>query len=813
MSTLLILKFGNGSLAEGFPVTLQIGPEGTLPHTEINGELPPSPALKLDLDRWQQTYRRFDFSGAAAGRPLALKKPSPQKKVSTLADCDAAAQQLAQRFNQWLRSPEFQPLRETWLAKVNGSDSLRLVVQTRSLELQRLPWPQWALLQRNPQAAVTFSTPNYERQPLRERSDSVKLLALLGDSQGIDVERDRALLESLPHATTTFLTEPSRTQLNDQLWQEPWQVLFFAGHSASLGEDAIGRMGINPSESLTISELKYGLRNAVQNGLQLAIFNSCDGLGLARELANLQIPQLIVMGQPVPDRVAQEFLKYFLSAYTSGLPLHLSLRKARTQLQPLEAEFPNASWLPIAFQNLAEPPPTWNQLVSQPDLASEQSVSQSADAVSPAAAQAEPRWTRRAATISLGIGTAIATATLGLRSLGLFQSLELKAYDRFLTLRPSEPADDRLLIITVTEDDLAIQDDRDGGSLSDGSLLKILQAIDPYKPALIGLDIYRDRPVKPSYPELRDWLSKDPGFVSVCRMGDGNAPDASRGDSTDSRSNARADIAPPPEVSLDRLGFSDLLPDADGIHRRQLLAMSAAPGSSCATQFSLASSLAIRYLGLVHGIALEVEANGDWQLGQARIAPLAAPSGGYQKADTWGYQTLLNYRNPKRNSERTGSPQAIAETLTLAQVFAGDFSPEQIQERIVLIGTTAESFKDYSKSPYSNGQEDIAGVLLQAQMTSQLISAALDGRSPIRPVPPALESAWITLMAWLGAILALGIRRQQVLLLSSGLGGAGAIAIAFALLVQASLWLTVAPAILALGLSALATWHYRDRLE
>jgi len=808
MSTLLILKFGNGSLAKGFPVTLQIGPEGALPHTEINGELPSSPALKLDFDHWQQTYRHFDFSGAAAGRPLALKKTSPQKKVSTLADCDAAAQQLAQRFNQWLCSPEFQPLRETWLAKVDGADSLRLVVQTRSLELQRLPWSQWTLLQRNPQAAVTFSTPNYERQPVRAKSDSVKLLALLGDSKGIDVERDRTLLDSLPQATTTFLTEPSRTQLNDQLWQEPWQVLFFAGHSASLGEDAIGRMGINPSESLTINELKYALRNAVKNGLQLAIFNSCDGLGLARELANLQIPQLIVMGQPVPDRVAQEFLKYFLSAYTSGLPLHLSLRKARTQLQMLEAEFPNASWLPIAFQSLAETPPTWNQLVSQPALVSEQSVSQSADAQSLAIAQAEPHWTRRAAAIALAIGTAIAATTLGLRSLGLFQPLELKAYDRLLTLRPSEPADDRLLIITVTEDDLAIQDDRDGGSLSDGSLLKILQAIDPYEPAVIGLDIYRDRPVKPAYPELRDWLSEDPGFVSVCRMGEGNTSSDSQGD----RSNARSDIAPPPEVSLDRLGFSDLLPDADGVHRRQLLAMSAAPGSSCATQFSLASSLALRYLGLVHGIALETEANGDWQLGQARIAPLAAPSGGYQKADTWGYQTLLNYRNPKRNSERTGSPQAVAETLTLAQVFAGDFSPEQIQDRIVLIGTTAESFKDYSKSPYSNGQEDIAGVLLQAQMTSQLLSAALDGRSPIRPMPIALESAWITLMAWLGAILALGIRRQQVLLLSGGLVGIGAIAIAFALLAQASLWLTVVPAILALGLSTLATWHYRDRL-
>ncbi len=788
MSTLLILKFGAGSLAQGFPVTLQIGPEGALPHTEINGELPPARELKLNFEDWQQTYRRFDFSGTAAGRPLALKK-QPDNRFSSLADCDETAQQLAQSLNQWLCSPEFLPLRETWLAKVNANEHLRLVVQTQSLELQRLPWPQWTLLNRNPQAAVTFSTPNYERQPARVVGKGVKMLALLGDSEGIDVRRDRTLLESLPNATTTFLIEPNRTQLNDQLWQAPWQVLFFAGHSASLGANAIGRMGINPQESLTISELKYALRNAVKQGLQLAIFNSCDGLGLARELADLQIPQLIVMGEPVPDRVAQEFLKHFLKAYTNGLPLHLSVRQARSQLKDLEAEFPNASWLPVVFQSLAETPPTWSQLAGQVPLPSQ-------DSAPAPTAPLKPRWSKRAVATALGIGTVIAAATVGLRTTGLLQPLELKAYGRLLTLRPSEPPDDRLLVITITEDDLAIQSDRDGGSLSDGSLLKILETLDPYEPAIIGLDIYRDRPVNASLPALADWLAEDPGFVSVCRMGDGD----------------RSDIAPPPEVSPDRLGFSDLIADQDGVVRRQLFAMTAAPDSSCATQFSLASALAIRYLGMVHGIALEVDKNGNWQLGQGHITPISTPSGGYQTADTWGYQALLNYRKSDSESVRkSGSPQNIAETLTLAQVFDGDFQPEQVQDRIVLIGTIAESFKDYSKSPYSRGDEDLAGVLLQAQMTSQLVSAALDGRSPIRPVPLPLEIAWITVLAWIGGLLALGMRHQKILIAAGIVVGVGAIAFAFLLLAQASLWLTIVPALLALGLSALTVQIYGQK--
>jgi hypothetical protein len=41
-------------------------------------------------------------------------------------------------------------------------------------------------------------------------------------------------------------------------------------------------------------------------------------LGLAKHLASLHIPKIIVMREPVPDLVAQEFLKNFLTAFASG---------------------------------------------------------------------------------------------------------------------------------------------------------------------------------------------------------------------------------------------------------------------------------------------------------------------------------------------------------------------------------------------------------------------------------------------------------------------------------------------------------------
>ncbi|PLZ37291.1 ABC transporter substrate-binding protein, partial [Fischerella thermalis WC542] len=136
---------------------------------------------------------------------------------------------------------------------------------------------------------------------------------------------------------------------------QPWDILFFAGHSISKEGDCWGEIQINADESyLSLRNLRYSLRHAVRQGLKLAIFNSCDGLGLARNLADLRIPYTIVMREPVPDIIAQEFLKYFLTAFTSGESLYASVNQARERLyEEWERDYPCASWLPVIFQNPA----------------------------------------------------------------------------------------------------------------------------------------------------------------------------------------------------------------------------------------------------------------------------------------------------------------------------------------------------------------------------------------------------------------------------------------------------------------------------
>ncbi|MBW4670880.1 MAG: pentapeptide repeat-containing protein [Cyanomargarita calcarea GSE-NOS-MK-12-04C] len=359
---LVVLKLGQGDLSTGFPVTIQIGLEGDRPDFESNGQLPPASDLAFFYNQWQVAYRQ-SLQGS-----LRIKIPKTQ--VTNISNrelfkkCDESANNLKKHVNLWLNSELFRPIKEQLLEKLDSSESIRILLQTENSQLRRIPWQVWDFFERYPQAEIALSSTVYEKRVKSKSSKShIKILAILGDSTGINTQKDRALLEELPHAEVHFLVEPQRQVLNDELWLQSWDILFFAGHSFTQSEQEVGHFRINQADSLTIAEIKNALTKAINGGLHLAIFNSCDGLGLAANLANLHIPQMIIMREPIPDRVAQEFLKNFLTEFSSGKSLYQSVREARLRLQGLEDEFPYASWLPLIYQNPAEIPLKWHFLV------------------------------------------------------------------------------------------------------------------------------------------------------------------------------------------------------------------------------------------------------------------------------------------------------------------------------------------------------------------------------------------------------------------------------------------------------------------
>jgi DNA polymerase III delta prime subunit len=355
MGKLVILSLEKEDFQQGFPAKLQIGLEGESLSAPINGYLPPNPKIPNYYRSWQSAYHTH-----IVGKPR-LDKPKAQKSQFSTGEINAQAENLTITMNQWLNSQEFSLIREELVLSLKPDDEVRFIIQAPTIQLQQLPWHLWDLFKDYPLAEIALSAPNYGQVSSAKKSrNKVRILAILGNSKGINTEKDRELLEQLPGVETVVLSQPSRKQINHHLLKYSWDILFFAGHSQTEGKS--GRIYINKTDSLTINELREPLEKAINKGLKLAIFNSCDGLGLAQELAHLQIPQIIVMREPVPDKVAQAFLKYFLNAFASGKSLYLSVNEARQKLQYLDAHPPSISWLPVICQNPSQLMPTWDKL-------------------------------------------------------------------------------------------------------------------------------------------------------------------------------------------------------------------------------------------------------------------------------------------------------------------------------------------------------------------------------------------------------------------------------------------------------------------
>ncbi len=365
MDKLVVLELEGDLQIQGFRVTLEMQLEGSLHPIKIRGHLPANPELATCIQHhWQENYRSLVSPWRLEAKKI-VHKGSINKRI---ADCKESALQLRDRMRSWLDAESFRGIDRRLREELHRDEAIRFLIRTEDKQLHKLPWQEWDFFDRYPHAEVALSAFEFERpkkSSITPPKENVRILAILGNSKGIDVEADRQKLEALPNAEVEFLVEPERDLLNDRLWEQHWDILFFAGHSETQGET--GRIYLNRTDSLSLSELKYGLKKAIAQGLQLAIFNSCDGLGLAHELAQLHIPQMIVMREPVPDKVAQEFLHYFLKFFANGDAFYLAARQARERLQGLEHQFPCASWLPVICQNPVEVPLDWQSLHGQTD--------------------------------------------------------------------------------------------------------------------------------------------------------------------------------------------------------------------------------------------------------------------------------------------------------------------------------------------------------------------------------------------------------------------------------------------------------------
>ena len=363
---LIVINFGSGNLNIGFDsIRLRIEDDNKSYKKELPTKLPQKPEIFRDYSKW-------------------LDKCFPVPSMSW----NKVSQAFSTTLNDWLKSEPFYSDWNRLLSSCTHQDKIRVIFQTELWDLQRIPWQFWDFFQIYPKTEMALSLPEYESIK-SVLNDKIRILAIIGDSTGINLEPDIALIKQLPNVEEPkILCQRPRSEISAQIWQQNWDILFFAGHSKT--DQGTGRIYINDNEFLSLEELQEGLRNAIERGLKLAIFNSCDGLGLGRSLAALNLPQAIVMRQPVPDKIAQEFLKHFLTAFShNGQTLYLAVKEAKNRLrEELGKEFPCANWLPVIYQNPAIIPPTWEELRSIPP---EQKMLTTTDSPSPTSPQSHDK--------------------------------------------------------------------------------------------------------------------------------------------------------------------------------------------------------------------------------------------------------------------------------------------------------------------------------------------------------------------------------------------------------------------------------------
>lgn len=197
-----------------------------------------------------------------------------------------------------------------------------------------------------------------------------KILAIFGSDKKLDLNKDKDILDELTKKgakITWLLTESdggklTRQKLVNALLQESWDIVFFAGHSYShidLYNQQNGVIVLSENEEISLRELQVSLNQAANKGLKICIFNSCDGLYLARNCATYGIPNIIFMREPIPDQVAQDFLQNFLTHFSNARPLELALKDSQQNLVQKYPYLDGIEWLPTLYQNPASPPLIW----------------------------------------------------------------------------------------------------------------------------------------------------------------------------------------------------------------------------------------------------------------------------------------------------------------------------------------------------------------------------------------------------------------------------------------------------------------------
>lgn len=285
-------------------------------------------------------------------------------------------------------------LRDSWTCAQGIAQHRREVLQLRlGLKGRRLPRLPWEVLHAGDRPLATgtdvvFSryqpgTSLFKQTRILPSGGPLKILMAIAspsDRDSLQLKREVLHLQqelqnrtanplkNSPHSPEiqlTILEQPDREQLTQALEQGHYQVLHYAGHSnlGSRGGELYlvsSRTGL--TETLSGDDLAGLL---VNNGIQMAVFNSCRGAygdpsdladdsperNLTEALVKRGIPAVLAMAESIPDDVALTLTRLFYRNLNQGYPVDLSLSRARAGLISAYGSHQLYWALPILYQH------------------------------------------------------------------------------------------------------------------------------------------------------------------------------------------------------------------------------------------------------------------------------------------------------------------------------------------------------------------------------------------------------------------------------------------------------------------------------
>ncbi|NCQ69653.1 MAG: ABC transporter substrate-binding protein [Microcystis aeruginosa W13-15] len=370
MSRVVILKIGDGSFETGFSVTLEIRDNHLLIAPFTEGKLVPN----LDIADALQNYRRAYYHWVKSQPSLGITVPHSMITHAAVGDprdnLKKATKTLKDSLNEWLNSSSLSSIQNLILFHIGTESEVRFFIHTTHFDLQQIPWECWNFLHKwfpDVEIALTIQI-----DPPRERTftSAINVLVILGN---IDIEnkhtslclsslqtvlgnQDKVSMQILSPGSDPPL---STINIHNELIKNPWDIVVYLGHSQTSSD---GHDGVFIIDNDTALSPEHNLRNsleiAVKKGLKLVICNSCDGLGIGRQLANIGVPHIIVMKEPIAVRVALRFLEVFLPNFLGHKSLQESLTIARQDLKlhAFAVDAASSSLLPRLIENPEEPP-------------------------------------------------------------------------------------------------------------------------------------------------------------------------------------------------------------------------------------------------------------------------------------------------------------------------------------------------------------------------------------------------------------------------------------------------------------------------